>query len=305
VSTTDPVVTGAGLGPGLLERGVRRFVEAELPHLSIGATRPPSGPAPGTPVDIAAIGTTAARAVRGELLAHAVTGAGYLLRSTEDRPDPAGLLADATWQLGVALSPWKREIGAHCDVLAPSASITGVVDTVVRTPTGTVGFNTNTWAALSALETLTGAVPPARILLLGSGASARSVALAVGRAWSACELVIAARSPGPAKALAEAFGARLFGEGTVESERPGGYAVVVNTTTWGETEASEQEPLGIDLEGILLPGVGLFDLNNRIGALPNRALAAGCVVVSGAVMQRVTNATRAALLGYAVPAPAG
>jgi shikimate dehydrogenase len=304
VSTPD-AKPGIGLGPGLLERGVRRFVEAEIPRVAIGSTRPPSGPTPGTPVDIAAIGTTAARAVRGELLAQAVGGAGYVLRRTEDRPGPAELVADPTWQLGVALSPWKQEIGAHCDVLAPSASITGVVDTVVRTPGGTVGFNTNTWAALSALEALTGATPPARILLLGSGASARSVALAIGRAWPASDLVIAARSPEPAKALAEAFGARLAGETTGDGDRDDGFAVVVNSTTWGETEESEREPLGVDLEGVLTPGVGLFDLNNRIGALPNRALAAGCVVVSGAVMQRVTNAVRAALLAYATPADPG
>jgi shikimate dehydrogenase len=79
----------------------------------------------------------------------------------------------------------------------------------------------------------------------------------------------------------------------------GAYDLVVNTTTWGETEASEAEPLGLALVGVLAPGVRLFDLNNRVGALPVEALTAGCVVASGSIMQRVTNASRAALLAYA------
>lgn len=74
---------------------------------------------------------------------------------------------------------------------------------------------------------------------------------------------------------------------------------MVNTTTWGETEASEAEPLGIDLGGVLKAGVRVFDLNNRVGALPVQALSSGCAVLSGGLMQRVTNASRAALLAYA------
>ena len=72
--------------------------------------------------------------------------------------------------------------------------------------------------------------------------------------------------------------------------------VVVNTTTWGETEASEAEPLGIDLDGVLQTGCAFFDLNNRVGTLAVQALQAGCAVISGTVMQKVTNASRAALV---------
>ena len=73
----------------------------------------------------------------------------------------------------------------------------------------------------------------------------------------------------------------------------------MNTTTWGETDTSEAEPFGIDLAGVFLPGGRLFDLNNRISGLQHQALACGCAVISGSVMQRVTNACRAALLLYA------
>ena len=72
--------------------------------------------------------------------------------------------------------------------------------------------------------------------------------------------------------------------------------VVVNTTTWGETDASEADPFGVRHRELLAPGVRFFDLNNRVGSLPLQALQAGCTVMSGALMQRVTNASRAALL---------
>jgi shikimate dehydrogenase len=274
----------------LVADGTRRFLEAETSILNT------PGRAGAEPVHLAAIGTTAPRAVRGELLAQAIAAAGLALASAEARTTPDDLLAEPTWQLGVVLSPWKQDIGARCDQLAPSAELTGVVDTVLRSSEGTVGFNTNTWAAGSALDALTGGRAPERLLILGAGASARSVALAVERQWPDAELVVAARSRPRAEALARQVGARLADDLLDGGLRHGGCQVVVNTTTWGETEASETEPLGLDLDGMFVPGVVLFDLNNRIGSLPLQALAAGCVVGSGAIMQRVTNACRAALL---------
>jgi shikimate dehydrogenase len=70
---------------------------------------------------------------------------------------------------------------------------------------------------------------------------------------------------------------------------------VVNTTTIGETD--DATPPAFDLASAFAPGVRYFDLNNRTSALQSTALAAGCAVLSGALMQRVTNALRVALLG--------
>ncbi len=280
----------------LVSRGAQRFVDAEVASLGLVAA-PGASAGPGAEdvprrgVAVAGIGTTAPKAVRGALLAEALADRGYTIGSATPHASPAELMADPTWQLGVVLSPWKREIGAHCDHLAPSAKKTGVVDTVLRTGGGSVGFNTNTWAAQSALEFVLGGTEPESVLLLGSGASARSVALAVRRAWPECQILVAARSVEGAEALAGEFpglAAREPGSGSPD--------VVVNTTTWGETEPSEAEPMGIDLDGVFQPGCAFFDLNNRVGSLPLQALQAGCAVISGAVMQRVTNASRAALV---------
>ena len=132
--------------------------------------------------------------------------------------------------------------------------------------------------------------------MLGAGASARSVALAVGRRWPECAVVIAARSRRAAEDLARGCGGQLLEDLDGRAPSRGAWNVVVNTTTWGETDSSEAEPFGIDLEGVFQPGGRLFDLNNRISGLQHQALTAGCAVVSGGVMQRVTNASRAALL---------
>ena len=279
--------------------GADRFLRAEVDPLGLvpvdvetagdGARAGVAG------VAVAGIGTTAAQAVHGPLLADALGALGYRVASATALATPAELVADRSWRLGVVLSPWKREVGEHCDRLAPSAELTGVVDTVIRTNVGTVGFNTNTWAASSALEVLMAGTVPRRILVLGAGASSRSVALAARRAWPQCELVISARSQAAAEALAAQFSG-VAGDSASSGALPD---VVVNATTWGETEASEAEPLGIDVTGVFAPGVRLFDLNNRVGALPVQALQAGCTVLSGSVMQRVTNASRAALLGFA------
>jgi shikimate dehydrogenase len=280
--------------------GVDRFLQAEVGPLDLASTDGPGSGLALAGVAIAGIGTTAPKAVRGTLLAEALEALGYPVASATPYGSPAELMADRSWQLGVVLSPWKRDVGAHCDRLAPSAALTGVVDTVLRTPVGTFGFNTNTWASLSALELLLGGTEPQGILILGSGASARSVALAAQRGWPACPITVSARSVEGALALARQFPAVAVA-GPGGGEVPAGPApdVVVNTTTWGETEASEAEPLGIDLDGVLRAGARVFDLNNRVGALPVQALSSGCAVLSGGLMQRVTNASRAALLAYA------
>jgi shikimate dehydrogenase len=295
---------------GVVSTGARRFLHAEVesstaygevPLLArLAATRAPATSAGLEPqrVDIAAIGTTAAKAVRGELLARAIIERGFDIGSAVALPSPEELFEEPTWQLGVVLSPWKQEIGKRCDALGPSALSTGVVDTVVRSPVGTFGFNTNTWAAMTALEVLVAKTSPRLLLLLGSGASARSVALAVARGWPKCAVVIAARSRERAEDLAANFGGRLLEDIARGPSLPDPWDVVVNTTTWGETEASEAEPFGIDLEGVFLPGGRLFDLNNRVSGLQHQALAGGCAVVCGTIMQRVTNACRAALLVY-------
>ncbi len=252
------------------------------------------GGLPGLPAPpvLAAVGTLAARALASPLLRECLAAAG--VEPSDYRPfaDPAALLADPTWALALVLSPHKRALPARCAALAPAAAATGVTDTLVRAEDRVIGVNTNVYAAAAALRQLAGATPPARALVAGSGASARSVVVALARCFPDAEIGVVGRAAERVEALVGALG---LGRVVVE---PVAFAadLVVNTTTVGETD--DATPLAFDLAAAFAPGVRYFDLNHRLSALQTQALAAGCVATSGALMQLVTNALRVALLSH-------
>ncbi|ONH32605.1 hypothetical protein BL253_04645 [Pseudofrankia asymbiotica] len=270
---------------------------------------------PGLTVGIGAIGTTAPHAVGSPMLARAVADAGLSLGAARPFADPDALVADPGWTLGVVLSPWKREVAARLGRLSPSAATTGVVDTVLRPPTGSspalssptsssphhtadaapTGVNTNSWAAQAVLELLAAGRTPASIVLLGAGASARSVALAVRRVWPATRLLVSARSTAGAAELAGLAGADAVApDGLVDALAGRPPTILINSTAWGETPESESQPFPFPMDLLLRPGGAFFDLNNRLSGLQARALAAGATVSSGTLMQRATHAARAA-----------
>ncbi|WP_024802731.1 hypothetical protein [Nocardia sp. BMG51109] len=251
---------------------------------------------------VAGIGTTAPHALGGALLSQALTAAGVELARTLPFPEPSALLGDSSWDLALVLSPWKQAVAGELARATESAARTGVVDTIVRRAGEPVGVNTNAWAAQAAMETVLGGRTPGTVLILGSGGSSNSVALGCRRAWPGTRLVGSARNAPALTAWAARFAAEavaptdlgeFFGAG-----RP---PLIVNTTTWGETDASESEPFGFDFEELLAPGNCYFDLNNRVSALQHAALRGGMNVISGTFMQRVTNACRAALLTTRTP----
>ncbi|ORX11889.1 hypothetical protein AWC31_35185 [Mycolicibacterium wolinskyi] len=252
--------------------------------------------APSGPAVIAGIGTTAAHALKGKLLHDALAAQHVELADTLHFDSPAELFADSRWTLALVLSPWKQDVVPYLQALVPSAAHTGVVDTIVRGPAGLVGVNTNSWAAQSAMETLMGGRNPASVLVLGSGGSSNSVALACRRAWPGGRLVGSARNAQAVAAWAQRFDAehvRPTELGDAFAAEPP--SLLVNTTTWGETDASEDTPFVFDFGPLTSPGNQFFDLNNRVSALQTSALQAGMNVMSGTFMQRATNACRAAL----------
>ncbi|MHC9291531.1 hypothetical protein ACRCUN_03645 [Mycobacterium sp. LTG2003] len=248
------------------------------------------------PAVIAGIGTTAAHALKGRLLHDALAVQNVELADTVHFDGPAELLDDSRWTLALVLSPWKQDVVPRLQALVPSAARTGVVDTIVRASAELVGVNTNSWAAQAAMETLMGGRTPASVVVLGSGGSSNSVALACRRAWPGARLIGSARNEQALTAWAQRFAAdharpEELG-GLLATEPP---SLLVNTTTWGETDASEETPFVFDFDRLISPGNQFFDLNNRVSALQTSALQAGMNVMSGTFMQRATNACRAAL----------
>ncbi|MFI7453792.1 hypothetical protein ACIBQX_40320 [Nonomuraea sp. NPDC049714] len=254
-----------------------------------GLTRGAPGP---VTASLAGIGTTAPHAVSGRLLHDAMERMEVEVAGATAYASPGDLLAAAGWDLALVLSPWKKAVPGLVTDLTPAAAATGVVDTIVRDGDRLTGVNTNGWAAWAAMDTLLVGHEPAAVLVLGSGGSAGSVAHAVRRAWPRARLVGSARDATALAAWARAYGAEAVAPAGLD--RPAD--LIVNTTTWGETEDSERNPFAFPFEAIAAPGGRLFDLNNRTSALQGLALRAGMSVMSGTYMQRVTNACRAALV---------
>jgi shikimate dehydrogenase len=249
------------------------------------------------PAVIAGIGTTAAHALQGRLLSDALAREHIELRQAIPFGNPEALIANTEWDLALVLSPWKKSVAERMDSLTASATGTGVVDTIVRDRGRSVGVNTNCWAAQAAMETVMGGRSPDSVVILGSGGSSNSVALAARRAWPHARLVGSARNSAALADWACRFGADGVAPADILVEfGAAAPSLVINTTTWGETDASETGEFAFPFDGLAAPGNSFFDLNNRTSSLQTAALRAGMNVMSGTFMQRVTNACRAALL---------
>jgi shikimate dehydrogenase len=260
---------------------IERFLAAEFP-----GGRPERAATPG----LAAIGTVAAGALASPLLRDRLHEAGLEASSYEPYSGPAPLLVARSWSLALVLSPFKQEVLTACDLLTPSALETRVVDTLLRTPAGVIGTNTNVYAAGSTLRQLLGGAQPIRALIAGTGASARSVAVGLRRELHNVELGFVGRSAERTASIVAELG---FGQ-PVEIPTAFGADLIVNTTTVGQRD--DAAPMAFDLESAFAPGIRYFDLNNRASAIQQSALVAGCMTASGVFMQILTNALRVALL---------
>ncbi len=282
-----------------VERTVQEFLDVEAAAVLPGSA---SADSPGA-VRVAGIGTTAPRALGSAMLADALAARGVTVSASTAHAGPEALVAaSGDWDLGVVLSPYKRDVLPFLTATSPTTALAGVADTLLSVPGGLIGLNTNSWAVVAALRTLVPSGGPDTVLLLGAGASARSTVLGIRRTWPETQLLVSARSDAAAEELAGLAGCRAVAAADVADT---GADVVVNATTWGETAESEQQPYSFPFADLLRPGLAFFDLNNRRSALAEQALDKACVVLSGTLMQVVTHGCRAALASRVAAAPAG
>jgi shikimate dehydrogenase len=255
----------------------------------------PENPVESREVRVAGLGTTAPGAVKSAMLADALRRYRLELVSASARPAVADVLERSDGDLGLVLSPFKPLVGAALGRLTPSARATGIVDTLLRTPEGVLGLNTNSWALAAALGAVLPGLESPSILVLGAGGTTRSALLGLTRRWPSARITVSARRPEAISALEQQFTVI----GVAPDDTPGvGADVVINSTTWGETAESEETGFGFPAGRLLRPGTILFDLNNRRSALQELALAGGCAVLSGTLMQRITHAARAAAVRW-------
>ena len=87
--------------------------------------------------------------------------------------------------------PLKNEAFELSDSYSPEAERTGVVNTLVRSSSGWVGHNTDVLGFAKCFNQVS---DPQRINIVGSGATARSAALAISRAFPAAKLSVVGRT---------------------------------------------------------------------------------------------------------------
>lgn len=94
--------------------------------------------------------------------------------------------------------PLKERAFELSSVKDQAALQSGSVNTLVRTPTGWAGYNTDVFGLIQALRDVTFS----KVLVLGAGATARNAVLAVSSRSSAISIALKARSETKAKQLA-------------------------------------------------------------------------------------------------------
>lgn len=257
------------------------FLNSEFPEGLQGTEGQPS---------IAAIGTIADKAIRSPLLLDSLEAASVEVLRMEAYRTQSDLSRDSRWTLALVLSPYKQSVAAICQSVTPTADKTGVVDTVFRSTNGLVGINTNAFAAAEAIKQLVGDQPPQCVLIMGTGASSRSVGVGLHDIYPQTDLAFMGRSMNKAERVITDIGVgRVLGEGPLFSPD-----LVINATTVGQTD--DIESLDFDISTFLHSGVRYFDLNNRVSELQQVAKASGCIVSSGVPMQILTNSLRVAIL---------
>lgn len=179
--------------------------------------------------------------------------AAYTWLETED---PRGLLAeadlDARWRGFSVTIPHKSallepELAPGLE-LAPEARAAGALNTLVRTPGGWRGHNTDGLAVTASLRARLGQdLSGLQVALLGNGGAARAAAAVLGRAGA--EVTVYARSEARGRAFAEEFDLGWGGPLATLPAAGAEQRVILNATSVGMTPAEDASPVRPEVFG--------------------------------------------------------
>ena len=205
----------------------------------------------------------------------------HAFRVAQEDLEDALLGAAAMGFAGLNLTIPLKEKALELDFLQPDplAQAIGAVNTVsFGRPEGPVGYNTDGWGALLALQDAGVKIRGKNVLIVGAGGAGRAIAYTL--AHEGAEIVIANRSLKRAEELAAQVGARGFCLSDLERLTPQA-DIIINCTSVGMREGDLRL-----LEGRLLQShQAVFDIvYNRETELLKDASAAGAVAVDGVMM---------------------
>ena len=140
--------------------------------------------------------------------------------------------------------PFKREVMPFLDELDPLAQRIGSVNTVVRRGGRLIGYNTDCDGVLSTLRRLNVSPEGSRVLLLGTGGAARTVAFCLSEGGAAVS--VASRELARAEEFCRSFpGAEGKMQPICYDEIAGDYDLVVNATPVGMFPGEGETPLDL------------------------------------------------------------
>jgi len=182
---------------------------------------------------------------------------------------------------GLNLTIPLKEKALQLDFLQPDplAQAIGAVNTVsFGGPEGPVGYNTDGWGALLALQDAGVGIRGKNVLIVGAGGAGRAIAYTL--AQEGAEITIVNRSLKRAEELAAQVGAEGFC--LCDLERLAPHAdIIINCTSVGMREGDPRLLEG----GLLQSHQAVFDIvYNRETELLQDARAAGAVAVDGVMM---------------------
>lgn len=222
------------------------------------------------------------------------TGQTLAYEALEVAPEAlAGLLknlhAEGWCGLNVTL-PHKTAVAALCESVSERAEKAGAVNTLIRSPSGWQGDNTDGAGFVADLERLGIALAGQRVLLLGAGGAARGI-IAPLLARGPQRLAVSNRNPWKPEELAERF--KSLGPivpRTHLSLKGDTYDVIINATSAGHTGALPRLP-----GQLLAVGGAAYDLSYGTAHAPfaQWAKAQGAGVIADGLGMLVAQAAEA------------
>ncbi len=188
-------------------------------------------------------------------------------------PAAEGLLPAAA-QLGLAglnvTSPHKQSLLPWLGTLSPEAQAVGAINTLVHSPDGWLGDNSDVLGVEATLRLHGVPREGTRVLVLGAGGAARAVLVALRRAGFS-ELVMCNRGQERGMVVARALGVPLVGLDKLEAELSRCRLLI---------SCVPGDPPLIPAAW-LRPGQWVFDANYRARNLHRAARLAGCRIIPG------------------------
>lgn len=194
--------------------------------------------------------------------------------------------------------PHKQAVEPMLDGISETATRIGAVNTIVRTPDGLVGENTDAYGFRQSIEAAYPGLELPKAVVLGAGGASRAVIVALVQ-MGVRDIVLANRTPERAMGLATEFGISMVPWEHVVGESFPSADLLVNATALGWHNEIPVSPAAIDR---LPHGTLVMDLTYRDTPLLQAAAEKGRPTLDGLGML-VHQGARAFELWFGQPAP--